>query len=219
MISTANRKLSWVLCPLLAALLLPVAAAAATAAPSRKALERVDQTIEGRIDANRIPGFAVAVVAGRTVHARGFGEADGSGRKVRADTPFVLGSSAKTITALAVMQLVDAGKVRLDAPVRRYVPEFRVADEKASQRITVRHLLQQTTGSARRAGGPLMRSLGGGTSLDVIAELRDTDLASEPGENSTTRTATSCWRAWWSSAPRASRSGATSRARVRLPSA
>ncbi len=143
----------------------------------------MDQTIEDRIDAHNIPGFAVAVVSGeRTVHVRGFGEADGSGRKVNANTPFVIGSSGKTITALSVMQLVDAGKVELDAPVRRYVPQFRVADEQASQRITVRNLLQQTTGLSETAGGPLLRSQGGGTPVEVIDELRDAELVSAPGE-------------------------------------
>ena len=155
---------SWrILCAVLA-LSVPGTAAAAGAAPSEKALDRLDRTIEDRIDAHNIPGFAVAVVSGeRTVHMRGFGEADGSGRKVSAKTPFVIGSSGKTITALSVMQLVDAGKVRLDAPVRRYVPEFRVADKQASQRNTVRNLLQQTTGLSEAAGGPLLRSQGGGT--------------------------------------------------------
>jgi CubicO group peptidase (beta-lactamase class C family) len=182
MSSTEKCRLSCVLWPLLAALLLPPAAGAA-AAPSRTALNRLDETIQDRIDASNIPGFAVAVVTGeRTVHVRGFGEADGSGREVTPTTPFVLGSSAKTFTALAVMQLVDAGKVRLDAPVRRYVPEFQVEDEQASERITVRHLLQQTTGLPEAAGGSLLRSLGGGTPLDVIAELEDTKLVSDPGE-------------------------------------
>ena len=142
-----------VLWSLLAALFLTGPAGATTVPPSRTALNRLDRTIEDRIDANNIPGFAVAVVAGeRTVHVRGFGEADGSGRRVTPSTPFVLGSSAKTITALAVMQLVDAGNVRLDAPVRRYVPEFRVGDETASQRITV------ATCSSRRPACPKRRA-------------------------------------------------------------
>jgi len=183
MTSPANRVLSWLFGSILAALLLPPAAVGVDGAPSRTALNRLDETIEHRIDANNIPGFAVAVVtAEETVHVRGFGEADGSGREVTPTTPFVLGSSAKTITALAVMQLVDAGKVGLDTPLRRYVPEFRVADEAASQRITVRQLLQQTTGLAESAGGPLLRSLGGGTPLDAITELRDTELVGDPGE-------------------------------------
>jgi CubicO group peptidase (beta-lactamase class C family) len=53
-------------------------------------------------------------------------------------TPFKIGSLSKSFTALAVMQLVEAGKIELDAPVQQYLPEFRVADPAASNRITVR---------------------------------------------------------------------------------
>jgi CubicO group peptidase (beta-lactamase class C family) len=44
------------------------------------------------------------------------------------------------------MQLVEAGKLELDAPVQRYLPWLRVADPDASARITVRHLLSHTSG-------------------------------------------------------------------------
>jgi len=62
-----------------------------------------------------------------------------------------------TITAgfylgVAVMQLVEAGKIELDAPVQRYLPWFRVADEAASTRITVRHLLYHTSGLPEAVG-------------------------------------------------------------------
>jgi CubicO group peptidase (beta-lactamase class C family) len=105
------------------------------------------------MDAQRIPGLALGIVqGGRITHVRGFGEADSSGRAVSAQTPFVIGSLSKSLTALAVMQLVEAGKVDLDAPVQRYIPLFRVADEKASAEITVRHLLNQTSGLSTKTG-------------------------------------------------------------------
>jgi len=47
------------------------------------------------------------------------------------------------------MQLVEAGKIELDAPVQRYLPWFRVADPVASAHITVRHLLTQVSGLSR----------------------------------------------------------------------
>ena len=50
------------------------------------------------------------------------------------------------------MQLVEEGRVELDAPVQRYLPWFRVADEAASARITVRHLLNQTSGLSTKTG-------------------------------------------------------------------
>lgn len=55
-------------------------------------------------------------------------------------------SVSKSFTALAVMQLAEAGKLELDAPLQRYLPWFRVADPLASASITVRHLLNQTSG-------------------------------------------------------------------------
>jgi CubicO group peptidase (beta-lactamase class C family) len=65
-------------------------------------------------------------------------------------TPFKIGSLSKSFTALAVMQLVEAGKIELDAPVQQYLPEFRVADPAASNRITVRYLLNQVIGRSSR---------------------------------------------------------------------
>ena len=150
--------------------------------PSRSTLERLDRAITERTQASSVPGLALAVVANdRIVHVRGFGAADASGRAVTGDTPFVTGSSGKAFTALAVMQLVDAGKVDLDAPVRRYVPELRISDREDADRISVHHLLQHTRGFRAEAGGPLLRSAADGSSLDAIAELRDETLVSRPG--------------------------------------
>ncbi len=100
-----------------------------------------------------IPGVALGIIQGtRIVHLKGFGIADETGRPVTAQTPFRIGSITKSFTALAIMQLVEAGKIELDAPVRRYLPWFRVADEAASAKITVRHLLNQTSGLSTLAG-------------------------------------------------------------------
>ena len=62
------------------------------------------------------------------------------------DSLFLLGSVTKTVTATAVMRLVADGKVALDAPVRRYVPELVLADERAADEITVLNLLNHTSG-------------------------------------------------------------------------
>jgi Beta-lactamase len=77
--------------------------------------------------------------------------ANPAGQPVTPQTPFILGSSSKSFTALAIMQLVEAGRVRLDAPVQRYIPWFSVATSGASAAITVRHLLNQVSGIPTRA--------------------------------------------------------------------
>jgi CubicO group peptidase (beta-lactamase class C family) len=109
--------------------------------------EQIDAYIEARMRAGHIPGLALGVVRGdQVVYLKGYGVAGPDGRAVTPQTPFILGSTSKSFTALAVMQLVEAGKIDLDAPVTRYLPWFRTADEAASARITVRHLLHQNSG-------------------------------------------------------------------------
>jgi CubicO group peptidase (beta-lactamase class C family) len=113
----------------------------------------IDAYIEAQMKDQRIPGLALGIVQGdQIVHLKGFGIADPSGRAVTPQTPFILGSTSKSFTGLAVMQLVEEGKIELDAPVQRYLPWFRVADEAASAQITVRHLLYQTSGLSTKTG-------------------------------------------------------------------
>jgi CubicO group peptidase (beta-lactamase class C family) len=172
---------------MVAAVVLALIGAAAGTVPSSADDERqtdvsigqVEQVLAQQLDESGVPGGAVAVVSAGGVEARAVGSAGGD-REVAADTPFVIGSSSKSFTALAVMQLVDVGRVDLDAPVRDYVPELELADQRVDD-ITVRHLLQQTSGLDDLAGGPLLASAADGTPLEAIAELKDAELVSAPG--------------------------------------
>ena len=73
-------------------------------------------------------------------------------------TLFQFGSTGKTYTATALMRLVDQGRVELEAPVRRYVPELVLKDEDVAERVTVLHLLNHTAGWE----GDLMDDTGAG---------------------------------------------------------
>lgn len=94
-----------------------------------------------------IPGVAVGVWAdGREIYAcHGVTSIDNP-LPVDKDTLYVLGSVTKTYTATALMRLAAEGRVELDAPVLRYVPEFRLADERDTAEITVLNLLNHTSG-------------------------------------------------------------------------
>jgi CubicO group peptidase (beta-lactamase class C family) len=115
--------------------------------------DAIDAYIEGQMRRLKMPGVALAIVEGdKIVRLRGFGRSRPGGETPTPQTPFLIGSVTKSVTALAVMQLVESGKVSLDAPVKHYLPWFRVADPEASARITVRHLLNQTSGMSTLAG-------------------------------------------------------------------
>ncbi len=109
--------------------------------------DRIDAYVHLRMQTSRIPGLALGVIAGdQVVYLKGYGIAGPDGRAVTPQTPFILGSTSKSFTALAVMQLVEAGRIDLDAPVVRYLPWFRTGNATASARITVRNLLNQNSG-------------------------------------------------------------------------
>src|SRR2546425_5337859 len=132
----------------------PVHAASSTSTPE---FAQIDSYIQAQLVESRMPGLALGIVHGdQIVHLQGFGKADDSGRAVTPQTPFFIGSNSKSFTALAVMQLVEAGKMRLDARVYEYLPWFRVADRSASAVITVRQLLNQTSGLSTYAGRGLL---------------------------------------------------------------
>ncbi len=156
-------------------------AAALGSTPDGSAAEVAEQVLEQQLDAAGISGGAVALVSEGRVDARGVGDVDGD-RLATAETPFVIGSATKSLTALAVMQLVDSGEVDLDAPVRDYVPELELGRGRPADEITVREVLQQTSGLDDLAGGPLLASAADGSPLDAVAELKDTELGSAPGE-------------------------------------
>ncbi|MCE7983353.1 MAG: class A beta-lactamase-related serine hydrolase [Caldilinea sp. CFX5] len=127
---------------------LPVTSAAAQGLPLDQIdKDRIDAYIQERMAVAGIPGLALGVVYGdQVVYLKGYGIAGPDGRAVTAQTPFILGSTSKSFTALAVMQLVEAGKIDLDAPVTKYLPWFRTSDAAASAQITVRNLLHQNSG-------------------------------------------------------------------------
>jgi CubicO group peptidase (beta-lactamase class C family) len=160
--SSRTRRRSIVIAVALAALVLGAAylvskpgsdTPTANGADAGANFAEIERFVQDEMAAQRIPGLALGIVEGdRIVYVRGFGTADDSGTEVTPQTPFIIGSVSKSLTALAVMQLVEANKIELDAPVQRYLPWFRVADEKASAEITVRHLLNQTSGLSTKTG-------------------------------------------------------------------
>ena len=95
-----------------------------------------------------VVGLTIALVDGRrTVWRAGFGEANReTGAPVTPQTLFHIGSTSKTMTAMAVMQLVERGLVDLDAPFRDYVPELRMMPRYHDNVITIRDVMTHHSG-------------------------------------------------------------------------
>jgi CubicO group peptidase (beta-lactamase class C family) len=107
---------------------------------------KIDRFITHQMTTQRIPGLALAITYGNQVlHVKGYGKSNAQ-QPVTPQTQFSIASLSKSFTAIAVLQLVEAGKIDLDAPVKRYLPEFTLADTKTANQITVRHLLNHTSG-------------------------------------------------------------------------
>ena len=125
---------------------------------------------------------SVALVAnGKRVWSQTFGRVNTAGEKPSPTTKYGIGSVSKTVTAIALMQLVDAGKVSLDAPVVRYVPDFTMKSPQYRQ-ITVRMLLNHSAGfpGSDYADGLTTKPFPGYVD-GVLAGLRNSYLKTTPG--------------------------------------
>ncbi|WP_162137276.1 serine hydrolase domain-containing protein, partial [Paenibacillus senegalensis] len=133
----------------------------------------------------KVPGAAFALVHdGEIVYSDAWGITGGEKRAVGTDTPFLLGSISKSITAYGIMRLVQEGLIELDTPVQAYVPWFTAAEGQPSERITVRQLLSHTSGFSSSSGFALSDL--GDQHPDAIQrtaqQLSSIVLTAEPGE-------------------------------------
>lgn len=161
---------------------IPATAATETVDPQH-AYAAVDAFLLDQLETLGIPGAAIAVVRdGRQVHSAAFGKADPAGRPMTPQTPVLLASTSKSLTAIAVMQQVEAGRLRLDEPVRTYLPWFTL-DDRRSPAITVRHLLHQTSGmSSRDTAFEASLSQDPSALEATVRALAGSPLAGEPGQ-------------------------------------
>jgi CubicO group peptidase (beta-lactamase class C family) len=109
--------------------------------------DQLDAKITQAMKDYAIPGVAVGVWADKQEHIKGFGVTNvDHPLPVDGDTVFRIGSTTKTFTGTTMMRLVETGHIDLDLPVRRYISDFAVADESVSAAVTVRQLLNHTSG-------------------------------------------------------------------------
>ncbi|KAF0813075.1 putative penicillin-binding protein PbpX [Andreprevotia sp. IGB-42] len=147
-------------------------------------LPALNRYVETQLARGGVPGAALVVVTrDQVLQVKGFGMRGPDGQAVTPDSLFILGSVSKSFTALAVMQLVEAGKIKLDEPVVHYLPDFRLADPAMSAQITVRQLLNHQSGISTADGN---RDFGMATHTRIaerITQLGDIPQQQAPGAN------------------------------------
>src|SRR5437764_7420642 len=115
--------------------------------PVARLSTELEPKIKTEIQQGHLPGFAIGLIRnGKLIYAKGFGVAKlGGNTPITSRSLFHMASVTKTFVATAVMQLVEKGKIDLDAPVSRYLPYFRLDDERY-RAITIRQMLSHTSG-------------------------------------------------------------------------
>src|SRR5258705_1412267 len=107
----------------------------------------LDTLVRDAMERYHVPGVAIGMLRADAVEVAAFGVTSvENALPVDGDTLFQIASVTKTMTATVIMRLVERGKLDLDAPVRRYIPSFRLRDAAAQERATIRHLVTHTGG-------------------------------------------------------------------------
>ena len=152
------------------------------AADYSAAIETLERFIAHEMADKDLPALSIALVDDqRMVWSRGFGFADPEHKvPATADTVYRVGSVSKLLTDIALMQLVEQGKIDLDAPVTRYLPDFRPRNP-FGKPITLRQLMAHRSGLVREPPvgsyfDPTEPSL-----AETIASLNRISLVYPPG--------------------------------------
>jgi len=143
------------------------------------AIRTLEQFVPEEMNAQRMPGLSVAIVHGDFHWSRGFGFADIE-NEVRAssESSYRMASVTKPMTAVAILELAEQGKIDLDAEVQKYVPYF----PRKAQPITIRQLLSHQGGiSHYRDYMKEGRIKEPKSTREAIALFADFDLVAEPG--------------------------------------
>ena len=150
---------------------------------SAEKIARIDQAVKAFMSRLNVPGLSVGVVSDDQLRwQQGYGLSDVENSvPVKAGTVYRLASASKPITATAVMQLVERGKIDLDAPVQKYIPTF----PQKPYPVTVRDLLNHTSGIRHYKGEEEDSTRYYGSLTEALSIFKDDPLEHPPGSKFT----------------------------------
>src|SRR5437660_11410906 len=154
--------------------------------PTRKDYASVATSLESMIrqemEDKQLPAFSIALVDGnQIVWAQGFGYQDPDKKiPATAHTVYRVGSVSKLFTDIGIMQMVEAGKINLDAPVSQYIPDFRPQNPFTNP-ITLRELMSHRSGLLREPPVGNYFDPTEPTLEATVRSMNSTDLVYDPG--------------------------------------
>ena len=140
---------------LVPAVLTLISSSPAAQAPANPKFDAIAALAEAKLREYHVPGVAIGILDNGVITTRGLGVTNVEDPlPVNDHTVFPIASISKTFAATMMMRLVEQGKVDLKAPVRKYLPDFKVRDETVSRDVTVWNLLTHTAGWEGQVSGP-----------------------------------------------------------------
>ena len=147
--------------------------------PYSEAIQTYERFVAERMAYDRIPGLSVGFIKDEFSWSRGFGWADVENNvPANAESAYRLASVTKTVTAVAVLALIEEGKIDLDAPIQQYVPYF----PRKKWPVTVRQLLGHIGGISHYKNDADENHIKEPKNTrEALAIFQDFDLVAEPG--------------------------------------
>jgi CubicO group peptidase (beta-lactamase class C family) len=142
-------------------------------------LRSFEQFVRQQMEKNKVPGLTIGFIKDDYIWVKGFGYADLENRvPAKAESAYRFASVQKSMTAVAILQLAEQGKINLDAEIQTYVPYF----PKKKYPVTVRQLLYHLGGIPHYVNRDVEQHIKEHkTTREAIAIFENFDLVAEPG--------------------------------------
>jgi CubicO group peptidase (beta-lactamase class C family) len=153
---------------------------------SEKVLNEVNSYVEEQFRKARIVGGSYAIISGdKVLEAKGIGYIDLKlKKKAKPETVYAIASVTKVLTATAILQLHENGKLNINEPVQKYLPWFSFKDKEKSKKVTIAHLLTHSAGINRfEADGSIFidEKKSRNSIEEAVRLLNNVEMQYEPG--------------------------------------
>lgn len=142
-------------------------------------LKKIDAFVKSSQEKANLPAVSIGIVQGdKLVYKKNYSE----DKNISSNSLYFIGSLTKSFTAIAIMQLVEQGKIELDSPITKYLPWFEIKNSEYKDSITIRTLLNQTSGFSTYEGLKNFDNFDSDKMVleNTIKELKDVELKYKP---------------------------------------